>query len=64
MIDLGTLDEYWEATARRKAELGLTTPVEELRNSGLDRTDKKRRLLAAAEKRAREAGVAPVKANF
>lgn len=65
MIEMGDLREYWLRIARRKKALGLDDPAltERLRNSGEQRTPKKREMLDRMEERAKKAGVPPIESN-
>ena len=65
MIKEVTLDELWAEVAQRRLELGITAADDEAcRNSGMLRTMRKRRTLAAARDRALRAGIEPLPANF
>ena len=62
-----TLDQFLADIRARKAALGMIdTPeeVEAMRNKGGRRTPEKRELLRRIEKRARAAGVEPLKSYY
>lgn len=58
-------DEFTTEVQARWAELGITdADFDDLENSGLQRTESKRRNLAVLRLRALEAGVEPLPANY
>ena len=57
--------ELQRELAQRKAALGITeTDAEMFRNSGLRRKAEKRAFLSRIAERCRQAGIAPLKANY
>ncbi len=61
------LTEYLRWAETRRAELaaaGLLPSDEQLRNSGLNRTEEKREFLRRIDERAKAAGQTPIKSNY
>lgn len=61
------LNRHLFLVASKKVAIGyanLGDPLEDCRNSGARRTDRKRETLKRAEARAKAAGVQPVTANY
>jgi len=62
-----SLSDLLDGIRQRKANLGIVDTAERteaIRNDGIRRTARKRDMLARIDERAREAGIAPLKAHY